>query len=213
MFGAAAHRPAPDGGGSSIAACSRGDYLQCCVAMTAWAGSKLVPTALEVMKEDSVLLFVDSALVGRWKAGDDAASLEGRLEDLLNAAWSHLRGVPPMLRGRDSFEDRLVLAAMRFHRQPQLALVLGCSVRQGSISEALTRAVSEIVAAVEDGGGGGGGVFVYATTNPRICAAFGITADTIPTVALRAGKKLFRLAPGAPFEAATVVRFVNTIVV
>ena len=99
---------------------------------------------------------------------------------------------------------------MRFHRQPQLALVLGCSARHVVISEARVNAVSEIIAALKsEDDDGCRTVFAYATTNPRLCSAFGIAGDSIPTAALRAGKKVFRLAQGAPFDAASVLRLVN----
>lgn len=180
VFGAAAHRPAP--GGGTHGACTRGDYIHCCVATAPWAtpngqegeadSTELTESAAHLIHADvvaaqlpAVLMFVDNAQVGRVQPRNldgTAAAVEG----LFDTAWSCLRGMMPVLRNRDAWEDQLCLAAMRFNTKPLLALVVGRSARHQRMDPAVMHTVRAVADAL---GGMGGPVFVYATTNPRLC--------------------------------------------
>ena len=105
------------------------------------------------------------------------------LECLLDSAWSHLRGAPPVLRSRNAWEDRLCLAAMRFNtRLPLLALIVGRSAGHQRVDEEVMRTVRAITDALMHD------AFVYVTTNTKLCVAFGgITVQQTPTAVLHSG--------------------------
>lgn len=138
--------------------------------------------------------------------------IDQEIEDLFNSAWSYLAGVPPVLRGRDSWEDQLCLAAMRFNKLPLLAFVVGRSALPQRMKPEVMRTVRAATDTLKDE------VFVYVTTNPQLCSAFGITTKQTPTAVLHGsggadGSSMKRLldfsSPSPAFETANVVDFVR----
>ena len=153
-----------------------------------------------------ILLFVDCVLCGHVPLLNNNTALE--LENLLNTAWSHLLGRAPVLRSRNAWEDRLVLAAMQFNnnRLPLLAIVVGnttLSIKMNVKDMEKIRIITDAVKLK---------VFVYVTTNPNLCQAFGIVdISDCPTCVVHGNNYSINLLNSdvTTFSTSNVIEFVQ----
>ena len=180
VFGAAAHCPAP--GSKAYSSITRGDYIRFCVATSSWTDEMQIPIDVlaTLASSPAILLYVDNVLVDRI-IGIDITTVAA-LENMLDRAWFHFSTrISPVLRSRNGREDRMCLTAMQFNTKlPLLALIVGCSARQQSLeSKDVMQICLQIAEQLKDQ------VFVYVTTNPRLCLSFGgIKGDQTPTAVM-----------------------------
>ena len=239
VFGAAAHQPAPpskSGVTGGAMAVTRGDYIKFCLATQSWKeleikqGNTSMVDWPQEHSVSSVLLFVDGTLRDCVSAcavsSKSSKSLDSCHDDhlitmvnvLMNNAWSYMIRMSPILKSRNGREDRLCLSAMQFNDGlPSLAIVVGNTTASLHVNENVCTTVEGIMNTVGGGGKRHQKAFVYVTTNPRLCQAFGgITQKDTPTVVFHGVDALgasfqFRLMDCAnvSFESVHVLNFVN----